>query len=225
MIFTNTCRKEITVKRKKKESKKRVKKGTLHVGCSGWNYNHWKGLFYAQDSSSEDWFREYSSRFSTVEINNTFYQLPKRSIFKKWHDQAAPGFIFAVKANRFITHMKKLKEPDKAVKRFLDRAFLLKEHLGPVLFQLPPHWRMNTERLERFTDALPGKVNSVFEFRDSSWYDEKIYRILDSKNMSMCLHDMRGSESPLKNCFKPAYPTSTKPLPIISNRDDLIQRR
>ncbi|RKY42536.1 MAG: DUF72 domain-containing protein, partial [Candidatus Makaraimicrobium thalassicum] len=87
------------------------KKPVIHIGCSGWNYNHWKGRFYPGKSSSETWFREYSAVFSTVEINNTFYQLPELSTFERWRDQASPGFIYAVKANRFITHMKKLKDP------------------------------------------------------------------------------------------------------------------
>jgi uncharacterized protein YecE (DUF72 family) len=172
------------------------KKPALHVGCSGWNYNHWKGLFYPKESSSGAWFKEYSSHFSTVEVNNTFYQLPEASTFKKWHDQAPPKFIYAVKANRFITHMKKLKDPRKSVKRFLDRALLLKENLGPILFQLPPHWRVNAERLDHFTDVLPKGLQYVFEFRERSWYCEDIYKILSSKKMSLCLHDMKGLESP-----------------------------
>ncbi|MGD2278794.1 MAG: DUF72 domain-containing protein [Candidatus Omnitrophota bacterium] len=172
------------------------RKPVLQIGCSGWNYDHWKGLFYPRESSPSSWFKEYASSFSTVEINNTFYQLPEASTFKKWHDQASPDFIYAVKANRFITHMKKLKDPGKAVKRFLDRALLLKENLGPVLFQLPPHWRVNTERLDHFTDILPEGLQYVFEFREKSWYCEDVYKILSSKKMSLCLHDMKESESP-----------------------------
>ena len=172
------------------------RKPALHVGCSGWNYNHWKGLFYPKKSSSAAWFKEYSSHFSTVEINNTFYQLPGKPTFKKWHDQAPPKFIYAVKANRFITHMKKLKDPKVPVKHFLSHARLLKGHFGPVLFQLPPRWKVNTERLDAFTDVLPRGPQYIFEFRESSWYDEDIYRLLISKKMSLCLHDMKGSESP-----------------------------
>ncbi|MGB2630417.1 MAG: DUF72 domain-containing protein [Candidatus Omnitrophota bacterium] len=173
------------------------KKPSLNIGCSGWNYDHWKGLFYPGESSSPAWFKEYSSVFSTVEINNTFYQLPEASTFRKWHDQAGSGFIYAVKANRFITHMKKLKEPRRPVERFLKRARLLKEHLGPILFQLPPHWKVNPERLERFTEVLPGGLIYVFEFRERSWYNGEIYDLLSSKGMSMCIHDMKGSKSPV----------------------------
>jgi uncharacterized protein YecE (DUF72 family) len=173
------------------------KKSAVHVGCSGWNYNHWKGRFYPGKSSSAHWFGEYSTIFSTVEINNTFYQLPGLSTFKKWHDQAPPGFIYAVKANRFITHMKKLKDPEKPVERFLRCVRILKEHLGPILFQLPPHWSANEERLEKFTDILPKGLQYVFEFRESSWYNDKVYKILSKKRMSLCLHDMKGAESPM----------------------------
>ncbi|MEA3490120.1 MAG: DUF72 domain-containing protein [Candidatus Omnitrophota bacterium] len=173
------------------------KKASLHIGCSGWNYNHWKGPFYTRKSSSQAWFREYSAVFSTVEINNTFYRLPERSTFKKWREQAPKGFIYSVKANRFITHMKKLKDPEEPVERFLKCARILAGHLGPVLFQLPPHWSVNPERLDAFTGFLPENLQCVFEFRDSSWYDERIYGILEKKRIAMCLHDMRGSESPL----------------------------
>ena len=172
------------------------RKPSLHVGCSGWNYNHWKGRFYPKESSSGVWFKEYSSIFSTVEINNTFYQLPDFSTFKKWHDQAPSGFLYAVKANRFITHMKKLKDPKRTVGRFMSHARLLKKHLGPILFQLPPHWKVNIERIDRFTDVLPKGFKYVFEFRESSWYDEAVYDLLASKKMALCLHDMKGSESP-----------------------------
>jgi len=181
-----------------KKKRKKSKKGAFHIGCSGWNYNHWKGLFYPEKSSSNTWFKEYSSHFSTVEINNTFYNLPETSVFDNWREQAPPGFIYAVKANRFITHMKKLKDPKKSLELFLSRTRLLKKHLGPVLFQLPPHWKVNTERFDNFTDLLPKDLECVFEFRDPSWYDEGIYRIMKKKKISLCLHDMPGSESPLE---------------------------
>ncbi|MFC1480447.1 DUF72 domain-containing protein [Candidatus Omnitrophota bacterium] len=181
------------------------KKPSLYIGCSGWNYNHWKGLFYPEKSSRGSWFREYSTVFSTVEINNTFYRLPSTSTFRKWRAQAGRGFIYSVKANRFITHMKKLKDPARPVKRFLERVRILKGHLGPVLFQLPPHWSVNMERLDAFTDILPGDLQYVFEFRDSSWYDEDIYQMLSRKRMSMCLHDMAGSQAPLMSVGPVCY--------------------
>jgi len=174
-----------------------MKRSNIHIGCSGWNYKHWRGRFYPEKSSAKDWFREYSSVFSTVEINNTFYQLPTPSTFEKWREQAQSSFIYAVKASRFITHMKKLKDVREPVKNFLEHARILGRHLGPVLFQLPPNWHVNAERLDTFTDILPKGRRYVFEFRDSSWYEKRVYDILSAKKMSMCFHDMKGSESPI----------------------------
>lgn len=172
------------------------KKPHLFIGCSGWNYDHWKGAFYPESISSREEFSRYTLHFSTVEVNNTFYNLPDASVFKNWEKEAPKGFIYAVKANRFITHMKKLKNPKLPVRKFLTRARMLKKHLGPVLFQLPPRWKVNTERLDEFTDILPEDLEYVFEFRDPSWYSDEVYKILEGKKMSMCLHDMKGSVSP-----------------------------
>ena len=121
----------------------------------------------------------------------------KVNIFKRWQNQAPKGFIYTVKGNRFITHMKKLKDPKKPLELFLKRTRLLKTHLGPILFQLPPHWRVNAERLDTFTDFLPKDIQFVFEFREPSWYNDEIYKILKKKKISLCVHDMPGSESPL----------------------------
>jgi len=169
----------------------------IHIGCSGWNYRHWRGRFYPEKTPSSRWFREYSLVFSTVEVNNTFYRLPEESTFKKWREQAQKDFVYSMKASRYITHMKKLKGAKEPAADFMKRASLLGKHLGPVLFQLPPHWGVDAARLDEFTDNLPKRHRYVFEFRDSSWYDDDVYRILSGKKMSMCLHDMKGSESPL----------------------------
>ncbi|MFH1665829.1 MAG: DUF72 domain-containing protein [Candidatus Omnitrophota bacterium] len=171
-------------------------KAAVHIGCSGWDYKHWKGCFYPESCPPGEWFEKYAGIFSTVEINNTFYRLPPVSTFKKWRDMAPEGFIYAVKASRFITHMKKLKDAGGAMRQFLDRAGALGNRLGPILIQLPPRWRVNAERLDGFTDELPAGFRYVFEFRDSSWYDEDVYGILSGKDMSLCLHDMKGSEPP-----------------------------
>jgi uncharacterized protein YecE (DUF72 family) len=182
-----------------------MKKAAVHIGCSGWNYRHWRGPFYKEESSPADWFREYSSVFSTVEINNTFYNLPAGSVFRSWKDQAPERFIYAVKANRFITHMKKLKDAGAAAGNFLDRAELLGKHLGPVLFQLPPNWKRDAGRLEDFTRSLPAGHEYVFEFRNATWYDDEIFRMLSDRKMSMCLHDMEGSSSPLERVGNICY--------------------
>jgi uncharacterized protein YecE (DUF72 family) len=172
------------------------KSGKIHIGCSGWNYAHWRGRFYPEESRQEDWFALYASVFDTVEINNTFYRLPPAETFAAWRDQAPAGFLYAVKANRYLTHMKKLKDAEESLKTFLTRARLLEDHLGPILYQLPPRWRLNRQRLESFLDLLPSDLTHVFEFRDQSWMIEEIFELLEERNVSFCVHDFPGLEVP-----------------------------
>jgi hypothetical protein len=127
----------------------------IWIGTSGWVYDHWRGIFYPEDLRQRDWFSYYAREFDTVEINNTFYRLPSEAAFDRWREQAPPGFTYAVKASRFLTHFKKLKDPQEPLQRFFERAGRLSETLGPVLYQLPPHWRANLPRFEHFLAALP----------------------------------------------------------------------
>jgi uncharacterized protein YecE (DUF72 family) len=166
----------------------------LHIGCSGWNYKHWRGRFYPEEESPNQWFEFYAATFETVEINNTFYRLPEKKTFKAWHEQAPDRFLYAVKASRYLTHLKKLKEAKAPLKNFLDCARLLGENLGPILYQLPPHWRLNLERLESFLDLLPDDLQHVFEFRDQSWMVEEVFQLLEERGTSFCTHDMQGME-------------------------------
>lgn len=163
------------------------------VGCSGWEYKHWRGDFYPLDVPRTRWFEYYAARFDTVEINNTFYRLPEQSTFAAWAARAPCGFTYAVKASRFLTHMKKLKDPEEPLHRLFSRMRPLEKHLGPVLYQLPPGWKLDRERLEHFLQALPAGVRHVLEFRDSSWYTDEVKTALARHGVSMCLHDMRGS--------------------------------
>jgi uncharacterized protein YecE (DUF72 family) len=163
------------------------------VGCSGWEYKHWRGDFYPLDVPRTRWFEYYAARFDTVEINNTFYRLPEQSTFAAWASRAPSGFMFAIKASRFLTHMKKLKEPEEPLHRLFSRMRPLKTHLGPVLYQLPPGWKLDRERLEHFLHALPTGVRHVLEFRDPSWYADDVKSMLARHGVSLCLHDMRGS--------------------------------
>jgi uncharacterized protein YecE (DUF72 family) len=165
------------------------------VGCSGWQYKHWRGAFYPDQLPLNRWLDYYAARFNTVEINNTFYRLPEASAFSKWASQAPPGFVYAVKASRFLTHMKKLKDPDEPINRFLQRARYLHAALGPVLFQLPPHWPLNLERLTTFLEALPPGPRYVVEFREPSWYTDEVFALLQRHGVALCLHDMNGSAS------------------------------
>ena len=172
----------------------------LRIGCSGWQYKHWRGDFYPAALPTTRWFSHYSGAFDTVEINNSFYRLPPAETFTRWREQAPPGFLYAVKASRFLTHMKKLKDPDDPLQRFFDNAHHLESHLGPVLYQLPPGWPVNTDRFEQFLIALHNpalgvgsRVRHAVEFREPSWYDHRVFALLQKYGVALCLHDMQGS--------------------------------
>jgi uncharacterized protein YecE (DUF72 family) len=168
----------------------------IHIGTSGWNYEHWKRVFYPPDISSNDWLKFYADTFDTVEINNTFYKLPSKDTIKKWHDTVKKNFLFTVKASRYITHMKKLKEPKDALKQFFKNVENLGDKLGPILFQLPPRWKINSERLNSFLRLLSKDFRYTFEFRDSSWWDQSTYECLQKYNSAFCIYELAGTVSP-----------------------------
>jgi len=165
------------------------------VGCSGWQYKHWRGHFYPAALPRKAWLEHYAEHFDTVEINNTFYRLPEASSFQEWRRRAPRGFEYAVKASRFLTHMKKLKDPQVPIARFFERAQYLGPALGPVLFQLPPRWPLNMERLQELLAALPPRRRYAIEFRDPSWYADEVLARLAARRVALCLHDMTGSAS------------------------------
>ncbi len=167
--------------------------GGARVGCSGWQYKHWRGDFYPVDLPQSRWFEHYVRTFDTVEINNSFYRLPETATFARWADQAPMKFVYAVKASRFLTHMRKLKDPEEPLALLFERMAPLRKRLGPVLYQLPPGWKLNGERLEHFLQVLPRGIRHVVEFRDPSWYTDSVYEMLERFRVSLCLHDMRGS--------------------------------
>jgi uncharacterized protein YecE (DUF72 family) len=167
--------------------------GEIRVGCSGWQYKHWRGDFYPADLPQKRWFEHYASVFDTVEVNNSFYRLPEASTFAGWAARAPARFLFAVKASRFLTHMKKLKDPEEPIDRFFSRARSLRRHLGPVLYQLPPGWKLDRSRLEHFLQVLPRNVRHVLEFREPSWYCDDVYASMQHHGVALCLHDMAGS--------------------------------
>lgn len=160
-----------------------------HIGTSGWHYKHWLGDFYPERFPPAKMFRWYAREFRTVEINNSFYRLPEEKTFQQWKEMAPPGFIFAVKASRFITHIKRLRDAKDAVELFFARAKPLGRTLGPVLFQLPPNWKVNTERLHEFLSVLPKRHKYTIEFRDESWYTPQVYELLRSRGVALCIHD------------------------------------
>jgi uncharacterized protein YecE (DUF72 family) len=165
----------------------------LRIGCSGWQYRHWRGSFYPLELPQSRWFDHYSRTFNTVELNNSFYRLPSGETFEKWRRQAPTDFLYAVKASRFLTHMKKLKDPDEPVRLFFEHAHGLGPRLGPVLYQLPPRWPLNLERFATFLAALPRRRAQVIEFREPSWYDDRVFALMRQHRVALCLHDMEGS--------------------------------
>ncbi|HZS08747.1 MAG TPA: DUF72 domain-containing protein [Blastocatellia bacterium] len=182
-----------------------AKRGRIHIGCSGWNYRHWRGRFYPEELAPGEWFDYYATVFDAVEINNTFYRLPAAETFRAWESQAPDGFLYAVKANRYLTHLKKLKDAKEPLERLLDRAVLLKSHLGPILYQLPSHWRLDRERLESFLDLLPAGLLHVLEFRDESWMVEEVFQLLERRGVSFCTHDLPGLKVPRQAIGPAAY--------------------
>lgn len=168
----------------------------VRVGCSGWMYKHWRGLFYPEKLPVKHWFAFYAATFDTVEINNSFYRLPPPATFAGWRGQAPPGFRYAVKANRYLTQAKKLKDCEEPIARMMASVSELRPALGPLLFQLPPRFQVNLDRLERFLAVLPGETANVFEFREPSWYCDAVYALLERYGASLCVHDMPGLASP-----------------------------
>jgi len=168
---------------------------SIRIGCSGWQYGHWRGLFYPAALPQNRWFDYYADQFDTVEVNNTFYRLPEASTFAAWGRQAPRGFLYAVKASRYLTHMKKLKDPDEPLERFFARASRLQRAFGPVLYQLPPRWEVNLDRLDLFLEALPPRRRHAIEFREPSWYSDAVFARLERHKVALCLHDMHGSAS------------------------------
>jgi uncharacterized protein YecE (DUF72 family) len=165
----------------------------VRIGCSGWQYKHWRGDFYPAKLPVSRWLTYYAERFDTVEINNSFYRLPDAETFAAWRSRVPTRFVYAVKASRFLTHMKKLKDPHDPLRLFFSRARHLGRALGPILYQLPPRWPVNLDRLNTFLAALPKRRRHVVEFRDPSWYVGPVLDSLERHGVALCLHDMEGS--------------------------------
>jgi uncharacterized protein YecE (DUF72 family) len=181
---------------------------SIEVGTSGWQYDHWRGDFYSEKLPKSRWFEHYASIFSTVELNNSFYRQPKSATWERWQDQAPAQFCYAIKANRFITHIKRFRDGEDPIERFLDGAERLKSHLGPVLFQAPPNFEKTDEnlgRLDEFFSLMPRRVRSVLEFRHPSWYDDETYELLRRRQVSFCIHDMTKLETPVVTTGPIAY--------------------
>jgi uncharacterized protein YecE (DUF72 family) len=168
-----------------------------YIGTSGWHYDHWRQLFYPDRLPKAKWLEFYSRHFSTVELNNSFYRLPSEEAFANWRDSSPANFAFAVKVSRFITHIKRLKDSEQPVDTFLSRAKILKQKLGPLLYQLPPSMHRDDGRLESFLSILPRGLKHTLEFRHQSWVNEGVFEILRRHNVGLCVFDMPGLSCPL----------------------------
>jgi uncharacterized protein YecE (DUF72 family) len=166
------------------------------LGTSGWQYRHWRERFYPKSVPQRAWLEYYAERFDTVEVNNAFYRLPERSTFEAWRDRTPPGFIVTVKASRFLTHIKRLREPAEPVARLMDRAAGLGHRLGPVLLQLPPDFRCDLGRLDETLAEFPIGVRVAVEPRHDSWYTDDLADLLRRHNAAFCLADTPARRSP-----------------------------
>jgi uncharacterized protein YecE (DUF72 family) len=162
----------------------------VRIGCSGWNYSHWRERVYPKGLPQHRWLAHYASLFDTVEVNNTFYRLPNRSAVAGWVAQSPPGFVFAVKASRFLTHVKRLADLGQGLERFYERIEPLVDSpkMGPVLWQLPPHFRRDDDRLAGALERLPAGRH-CFEFRHESWFASEVYALLRAHDAALVIGD------------------------------------
>jgi uncharacterized protein YecE (DUF72 family) len=188
----------------------------IFIGTSGWHYKHWlDGVFYPAGTTGAEMFEFYARYFNTVEINNSFYRLPTAKTFDAWRESAPRDFVYAVKASRFITHMKKLKDPKPSSEKFFLVVDRLEKKLGVILFQLPPRWKLNIDRLAEFLEALPVEHRYAFEFRDESWLVPEMFQLLRKHKAAFCIHDFADMKMPVEVTADFAYirfhgPTSAK---------------
>ena len=162
----------------------------LRIGCSGFSYQHWRGMFYPEDVGERRWLAYYSSIFSTVELNVTFYRLPRPATFDTWYKGTPPDFGYSVKGSRFITHVKKLLDPEDPLKLFFDSALRLRDKLKAVLWQFPPSYKANRERLAAFVRLLEKiPIRNAFEFRHESWIVPDIMDLCRDHNVGVCTAD------------------------------------
>jgi uncharacterized protein YecE (DUF72 family) len=166
------------------------------VGTSGWQYRDWRERFYPTGVPQRAWLAYFSERFPAVEVNNTFYMLPAEETFLRWREESASGFVFAVKASRYITHIRRLRDCREPLRRFWSRCRRLGKKLGPVLFQLPPNFPADLDRLEGFLRLLPPSMRAAFEFRHPSWEDAAVYGALDRSGCAVVLADRPGARPP-----------------------------
>jgi uncharacterized protein YecE (DUF72 family) len=170
----------------------------LLIGTSGWQYRDWRGSFYPRDLAQKGWLEYYAERFATVEVNNTFYRLPERATFEAWAERTPADFCFVIKASRFLTHVRRLKEPAEPVHRMLDHAAGLGSKLGAVLIQLPPNLRADPGRLEDTLARFPAGLRVAVEPRHETWFVDDLYELLTRHDIALCLTDRAGRRGPIE---------------------------
>ncbi|MBL6449247.1 DUF72 domain-containing protein [Fulvivirga sp. 29W222] len=164
-----------------------------HIGCSGFYYSDWVGKFYPEDLNKKKWLEFYAGRFDTVEINNSFYRLPKETTVEGWYDRTPEKFLFTLKGSRYITHVKRLIGARESIAHFYHLADILKEKMGSILWQLPPNLKIDKERLINFCKALSTNYKNVIEFRHASWFHKEIYEILREYKIAYCIISAPGN--------------------------------
>ena len=167
----------------------------VHVGTSGWQYDDWKERFYPPEVPKRSWLEYYAEQFATVELDSTFYRLPKEETFASWRERSPEGFCYAVKASRFLTHIRRLREPEEPVERLLERARFLGDRLGPVLVQLPPDLKADLDRLDETLTAFGRSVRVAFEPRHESWFTGECRSVLERHGAALCLADPAPSRA------------------------------
>jgi uncharacterized protein YecE (DUF72 family) len=166
------------------------------IGTSGFSYAEWKGSFYPEDMKPDGMLRYYAERMNAVEINNTFYRMPKPELLTSWASQVPEGFSFALKAAQRITHHKRLKDAGEETAYFLKTAAALESRLGPILFQLPPNLKKDAARLAAFLELLPAGTRGAFEFRHESWFDQETFDLLRARGMALCIAEDESLATP-----------------------------
>ncbi len=177
----------------------------FHVGCSGWSYRHWRADFYPEGLPQRAWFEHYAGQFQTVELNTTFYRLPAAKTVRSWADAAPRGFTFAIKASRLITHYRRLKDCEEELDTFFERMSPLEPHEGPILYQLPPQFERDAERLRAFLRVLPPGHTHAFEFRHRSWWEPEVFELLENRHAAFVMFDMGKTRTPVVATSAHAY--------------------
>ncbi|HZW38762.1 MAG TPA: DUF72 domain-containing protein [Ignavibacteriaceae bacterium] len=173
----------------------------LYVGTSGYSYKEWKGNFYPSDLSEKKMLKYYAEHFNTVEINNTFYRMPKADVLKSWKNDVPVDFKFIIKSPKRITHSKNIESND-PINYLINTVQVLDNNLGPILFQFPPYFKKYMDRLQPFVETIPDNIKAAFEFRHQSWFDDEVYAFLREHNFALCLSDTE--ENPINDIIPTA---------------------